>query len=301
MGARIFACCFIGAFAIASVVLLAIAAGSTAQRARLVITGSRAEAIVVAKRQSPQTQDGVHLYAPVVRFTAGDGRTYVVTSDMSGPESKYQFGQHLRVLYQPDHPDGARMDAFAPLWTLPLVAGIVGTAFSIIPAFVIARWRWQRRVAAGEALPDEHGGMPGSGLRRVLGIALAGGGMVLAAVSLASADSAAAASQVETRVLGTCVGVMLAASGVQVGQWVRTGSRAHDAAGALVVSSMAILFGWVALYGQASGFGGGVGFGRTAVGMVGGVTVARIAFGAFSAFAGVASLWSWKRFLRRNT
>lgn len=146
MGARIFAYYFIGSFATACLLLLAIAVGS------------------------------------------GDGRTYVVTSDVSGPESKYQFGQHLRVLYQPEHPDGARIDAFAPLWTLPLVAGIIGSAFSVVPAIVITGWR-RRRLAA------------------------------------------------ESQVLGTCMGVMLAASGVQVGRWVTPGSRTHWALGALVVNS----------------------------------------------------------------
>lgn len=299
MGARIFAYCFIGAFAIGSLLLLAIAVGSTAQRAWLVIVGSSAEGTVVGKWQSPQTKDGVHVYAPVVQFTAGDGRTYVVTSDVSGPESKYQFGQHLRVLYQPDHPDGARIDAFAPLWMLPLVTGIVGFAFSVVPAIVITGWRRRRLAAAGEALPEGHDGMPGSVLRRVLGIALTGAGVVLAGVSMASRDSAAPASPLEAQVLGTCVSVMLAASGVQVGQWVTPGSRTHGALGALVMSSMAIIFGWVALFGQVSGFSEGVGVGGAAVGMGGGVTVARIAFGAFSVFAGAASLWSWKQVLRR--
>jgi hypothetical protein len=42
MGARIFAYCFIGVFAIGSLLLLAIAVGSTAQRAMLVIAGSSA-------------------------------------------------------------------------------------------------------------------------------------------------------------------------------------------------------------------------------------------------------------------
>jgi hypothetical protein len=62
---------------------------------------------------------------------------------------------------------------------------------------------------------------------------------------------------------------------------------------------MTIIFGWVALFGQASGFSGGVGVGSAAVGMGGGVTVARVAFGAFSLVAGAASLWSWQQVLRR--
>jgi hypothetical protein len=143
--------------------------------------------------------------------------------------------------------------------------------------------------------------MPASGPRRVLGIALAGFGIVLAGVSMASSDSAAAANPGAARVLGTCMGVILAASGVQMGQWVATGSRVHYALGALVVSSMTIVFGWVALFGQASGFGGGVGVGGAAVGIGGGIPIARLAFGAFSIFLGAASVWTWKQVLRRQT
>lgn len=87
---------------------------------------------------------------------------------------------------------------------------------------------------------------------------------------------------------------------MQVGGWVTTGSRTHHALGALVVSSMAFIFGWVALYGQASGFSETGGVGGAAVGTRGGVTVARLAFGAFSVFAGIAALWSWRQVLRRQ-
>jgi hypothetical protein len=99
-----------------------------------------------------------------------------VTSDLSGPESAYRFRQHLRVLYQPDHPDGGRIDdAFAPLWTLPLVTGVVGAAFSIIPAMVVVNWGRQRRAVRSEALQDEPDRTTGRGLRLTLGIVLTGG------------------------------------------------------------------------------------------------------------------------------
>lgn len=189
MGARIFVYCLLGAFSLGGLVSLAIAAGSTAQRAWLILAGLRAEGIVIAQRQSPNTNDGVHTYAPVVQFTANDGRTYVVTSDVAGPESQFKFGQHLRVLYQPARPDRGRIDTFASLWTLPLVTGVVGSAFSVVPAFVISGWRRRRRAASGRSLPESQDGMPASGPRRVLGIALAGFGIVLAGVSMASSDS----------------------------------------------------------------------------------------------------------------
>src|ERR1700683_5414549 len=109
MGARIFAYGFIGVFAIGSLVLLCIAVFSTMQRAALILSGSRAEATVTAKKEVGHLEGGAGAYAPMLQFTASDGRTYVVTSDLSGPQSAYRFGQHLRVLYRPDQPDGARI------------------------------------------------------------------------------------------------------------------------------------------------------------------------------------------------
>jgi len=299
MGARIFAYGFIGAFAIGSLVLLAIAVGSTVQRATLIFSGSRAEATVVAKKQVGRLKGGAAAYAPMLQFTASDGRTYVVTSDFSGPESAYRFGEHLRVLYQSDHPDGARIDAFAPLWTLPLVTGVVGAAFSIVPAMVVVNWGRRRRAAGSEALREEPDRTPGRGLRWALGIVLTGGGLVLAGVGLGSLNSASDGS-IEARVLGTDLGVLLAASGVLVGQWVATGSRTYHALGGLVMTSMAVMFGWVAFFGQASGFSVNAGVGGAAVSSGGGVTAARIAFGFASVLTGLASLWAWRQVLRRH-
>ena len=297
MGARIFAYGFIGAFTIGSLVLLSIAVGSTVQRATLIFSGSRAEATVVAKKQVGHLKGGAIAYAPMVQFATSDGRTYVVTSDLSGPESIYRFGQHLRVLYQPDRPDGARIDTFGPLWTLPLVSGVVGAAFSIVPAIVIVSWVRRRRAASGEALPDD--GTSGRGLRWALGIVLIGAGLALAGVGLESANSTSGTAG-EARVLGTSMGVLLAASGVLVGQWVATGSRTYHALGGLVMTSMAIIFGYISFFGQASGFSGNAGVGGVAVSIGGGATAARIAFGIASALTALASLSAWREVMRRR-
>jgi hypothetical protein len=299
IGARIFAYGFIGAFAIGSAVLLSIAVFSTVQRATLILSGSRAEATVVAKKQVGRLNGGAAAYAPMLQFTASDGRPYVVTSDLSGPESAYQFGQHLRVLYQPNQPDGARIDAFAPLWTLPLVTGAVGAAFSILPAIVVMSWSQRRRAGRGEALQDKSDHASGRSLPWALGIVLTGGGLVLAGLGLGSLNSASDTS-LEAGVLGISVGVLLAASGVLVGQWVTTGSRTYHALGGLVMTSMAVMFGWVAFFGQASGFSVGAGVGGAAVSWGGGVTAARIAFGIASVLTALASLWAWGQALRRR-
>jgi hypothetical protein len=142
-------------------------------------------------------------------------------------------------------------------------------------------------------------GTIGRGPRLAIAVVLTGAGLLLVGLGLEQLSSASNTA-VEGRVLGISVGVLLAASGVLVGQWVATGSRAYHALGALVMTSMAIMFGWVAFFGQTTGYSVGVGVGRAAVSTGGGVTVARIAFAIAAGLTGLASLWSWKQVLRRQ-
>jgi uncharacterized protein DUF3592 len=297
LGARLLVYSFIGAFAIASLILLAIAVSSTAQRAMLIFSGLGADGTVTAKRQVGHLKGGAPAYAPMVSFTAVDGRTYTVTSDYSGPESAYRFGQHLRILYSPDHPDRGRVDAFAPMWTLPLVTGVVGGAFSIVPGLLVVNWIRRRRAEMGELPPGEASGTPGRGFRRALGLLLVGGGLMSASIGLISPGPGTSA---EPRVLGLCMGVLLSASGVLIGQWVREGSRAQSTLGALLISAFATLFGWVSLFGKSSGFSTGVGADGATVATSSGPIVARIAFGIGALLAGLAALWAWKQVFRQR-
>lgn len=126
---------FVGSFCLAGPLLLILALGTAVQRCALVISGARAEATVIgAARASGSTSA---TYAPVFQFTARDGRSYTINSDLYGKQSAIRYGQRLRVLYSPDHPKSARIDAFAPLWTMPLVVGAVGASFCVVPAIVL--------------------------------------------------------------------------------------------------------------------------------------------------------------------
>ena len=141
MVARLIASLFVGSFCIVGPLCLLVAAGSGLERAALVYSGLRAEGTVIAKRPSGSS----HVtYAPVFQFTASDGRAYVVISDVSGRESAFSYGERVSVLYRPDHPESARIDAFAPLWTFPLVFGVVGAAFSVIPTLMWVNWKRKR-------------------------------------------------------------------------------------------------------------------------------------------------------------
>ena len=76
--------------------------------------------------------DGDLFYYPVVRFVLQDGsRRTVQTADGAWPPA-YQVDEAVTVLYDPEHPDQARIASFAgalSLWIVPLVTGILGVAF----------------------------------------------------------------------------------------------------------------------------------------------------------------------------
>jgi len=133
--ARLTAYVFVGSFCIVGPLLLIVALGSALQRTALIYSGLRAEGTVIAKRSTGATRV---MYAPVFQFTANDGRTYIISSDVYGRESAFRYGERVHVLYRQGHPEAARIDAFTPLWTFPLVFGVVGAGFSMIPALMLA-------------------------------------------------------------------------------------------------------------------------------------------------------------------
>jgi hypothetical protein len=293
---RLIAVVFLGSFCIVGPVLLIIGLGTAVQRAALLISGSRAEATVIGAQQNGSSHA---TYAPVFRFAASDGRVYTVSSDVSGKRSDVRFGERIEALYWPDHPESARIDAFAPLWTMPLVLGGVGAGFSVVPAIILVAWLRRR---AGEVAPDKAEAARATadtvslGFRRTLGVLLIGGGGVLLAMGFGLIPTESGADG--SRILMATIGVLLAASGVLVGQWVAMGSRLSDVLGGLVVTSMAAMFGWVALYGKAADFHGGVSVGGASVSSSGSAGLGRIVFGIASILTALVSLWAWKRVFR---
>ena len=293
---RLIAYVFLGSFCIAGPLLLVLALGTAAQRAALLISGLRAEATVIGAQQRGSSRV---TYAPVVQFTARDGHAYTVVSDVYGEQSAIRQGERVRVLYWSQHPESARIDSFAPLWTFPLVVGVVGAGFCAVPAILLVAWMRRR---ASEAGPDkrEAAGIAADavsrGFHRALGVLLIGAGGSLLAVGLGviPTDQRIQGS----RILATTVGVLLAASGMQVGRWVAMGSRLSNVFGSVVVSAMAAMFGWVAIYGDAADFHGGVSIGGAGVGSGNSAAPARILFGVAAALTGLVSLWAWRRVFR---
>ena len=77
---------------------------------------------------------------PVVEFTASNGQAQKVqTSEGSYPPA-YSAGDAVTVLYDPQQPREARIKSFSSdlmLWLLPIITGVVGTAFGGVALAVL--------------------------------------------------------------------------------------------------------------------------------------------------------------------
>jgi hypothetical protein len=168
----------------------------------------------------------------------------------------------------------------------------VGAGFSVVPGIVLVSW--MRRREATRTAADK----VSRGFRRLLGVLLIGGGIVLLVVGLGliSTDSAVSGS----RILEASMGVLLVATGVLMGQWVATGGRLYNVFGGVLATSMTVMFGWVAIFGDASNFHGSVSAGGIAVATSDSAAPARIAFAAASILTGLAAAWAWKRAIRSH-
>jgi hypothetical protein len=144
MASKIIAFLFIWIFLCAGPGLLLLDAVLAIRNVIFIHTSAATEGTVLELRQVRSTRNG-HSYAPVFRFTAGDGKTHIHVSNMSTSPPGFSVGQQVRVLYQHGHPEDARIDSFFQLWLAECVLTVVGGGFSIIPAFVLYRRLKQRR------------------------------------------------------------------------------------------------------------------------------------------------------------
>jgi hypothetical protein len=70
-----------------------------------------------------------YTYAPVFSFTAANGMTYTVTSDISSSPPSFTAGDFVRVRYDPTNPGNARIHSFFQTWGTAAVLGGAGAIF----------------------------------------------------------------------------------------------------------------------------------------------------------------------------
>jgi hypothetical protein len=116
-------------------------------RTRNFLRGSESAAATVIQmneiRSFNQTRRS---YAPVFAFTASDGRTYTLTSNMASNPPAFKVGEHVLAHYQAGHPEKARLDSFAQLWLLDLIDGVFGIIFTLLMVAVIFARKGEPRV-----------------------------------------------------------------------------------------------------------------------------------------------------------
>ena len=146
------------AFAVIAGVALVIGIAALWNAAELYGSGMRTEGTVLEVRETRRTEqqevtrtDGSEYrrnverlsYAPVVRFTAGDGHE-IEFHGRGGSERGFTQGDRVAVIYDPANPIRASIVSFLDLW-LP-----AAVAFGVAVLFGGAAWlsRWSRRRTA---------------------------------------------------------------------------------------------------------------------------------------------------------
>ena len=139
--ARVFAYLILGALCTIGPLLLLIAAGSGIERALFIRSSLSADGVIVAFRLVRHSRLRDQSRNPVFRFTAKDGRSFTVTSNVAQSPSPWRIGDPVPVLYRQEHPENAHINSFFQLWAPQVIVGIVGGAFSTIPLLIFFRRR----------------------------------------------------------------------------------------------------------------------------------------------------------------
>jgi hypothetical protein len=106
----------------------ALAAAIASSQRRFDSTAQRAPGSVVSiARHAPRTvAEGTGTYCAVVGFTPQGGAARSFESRFCGNSSSYRVGDRVVVLYDPAHPEDARIDDFKQKWGTALVTAGFG-------------------------------------------------------------------------------------------------------------------------------------------------------------------------------
>ena len=118
----------IGAFALLGLLVGLLV---TVQRVRLYTRGVAAMGTVVATRTATQVRSSGPTQAttsPLIEVRDEvSGETFTFASSFGSTTSKLAIGSQVRVRYLPDDHTAAEVDAFLPMWFLPLGSLTVGS------------------------------------------------------------------------------------------------------------------------------------------------------------------------------
>ena len=112
---------------------------SYVQARRLLAHAEYSEGAVI--RLSQTFTRGGQLYAPVFRFTSGDGTTHTAESSIFKFPPKFQVGDKIRIIYHRDHPEKAEYVGRFAQWGVTLISGALALWALLIAILVLLLWR----------------------------------------------------------------------------------------------------------------------------------------------------------------
>jgi hypothetical protein len=116
--------------------VLAIGLYQTAGTTAFVLHAERADARFAGAVSRVGGSHGGTFLHPTFAFTTRDGRSVRFTSSGGSTDQPYADGEHVAVLYDPDHPEQARLASFSTLWLIPVLIDAIGLSLIGIAVFV---------------------------------------------------------------------------------------------------------------------------------------------------------------------
>ncbi|MES2391772.1 MAG: DUF3592 domain-containing protein [Acidobacteriota bacterium] len=133
-----------GIFALVGLGLLLLSGGITIYEQRFLDRAVETDGVVV--RMAAVSGDDGETFAPVTRFMGPRGEVEVRSNTSSKPP-EFTVGEAVRVVFDPQQPEGAEIETFWQLWSGAMIVGGIGAAF-VIAAIGMAfaqRQQWARR------------------------------------------------------------------------------------------------------------------------------------------------------------
>ena len=115
------------AFASFGVLALAAAAFFRQRTRRFISESVQAYGEVVGLQES--VDDGSPIYAPVVRYTAGDGVARQFVHHTASRPPSYEVGQRVEIRYHRERPQEARMAGRSSLYLTSIIFAVIGAVF----------------------------------------------------------------------------------------------------------------------------------------------------------------------------
>ena len=122
---------------LAAAALLGVSGWLAADNLRFAGRAARAPGTVVELVTSRGSKGGT-LYSPIVRWQPLEGEPRTLRSRTASSPAAFAVGEQVTVLYDPDDPAEARLQAFSEQWLPATITGAMGTLFLLVAAAALA-------------------------------------------------------------------------------------------------------------------------------------------------------------------